>query len=92
MHAFFDKDFYNFSVRYMGKERVKTDAGRFNAIKIVPIMPKNRLFKGEESIKAWLSDDLNKIPLKVEAEMFVGSVILELTSFKNLKNNSNFSN
>jgi hypothetical protein len=83
--VFFDKENYNFKVRYLGKGVVKTDAGKFNALKLVPVMPKNALFDGEESIKAWISDDKNKIPLLAEVEMFVGSVRLEITSYQNLK-------
>ncbi len=85
LKAFFDKVNYSFKVRYLGKGKVNTDAGTFQAIKLVPIMPKNGLFNGEQSIKVWISDDKNKIPLLAEAEMFVGSVKLELTSFRGLK-------
>ena len=35
-------------------------------------MPDNSIFEGEDAILAWISDDENKIPLKVEAEMFIG--------------------
>jgi len=89
MKAFFDKVNYNFKVRYLGKGKVNTDAGTFQAIKLVPIMPKNGLFNGEESIKVWISDDKNKIPLLAEADMFLGSVKLELTSFKGLRHQPN---
>ena len=52
----------------------------------MPVMPDNNLFRGENSIRFWISDDKNKIPLKVEAEMFIGSAGVEITSFKGLKN------
>lgn len=84
--AFFDKENFNFKVRYKGKIKVDTDAGSFNAIKIVPLMPKNRLFDGEESVVAYISDDKNKIPLLAEVKMFVGKVKLELTNYTGLKN------
>lgn len=87
--AFFDKENFNFKVRYKGKTVVETDAGYFNAIKIVPLMPKNKLFDGEESVVAYISDDKNKIPLKAEVKMFVGKVKLELTDYKGLKNTIN---
>jgi hypothetical protein len=86
LKVFFDKESHNFKVRYLGKGTVKTEAGKFRAIKLVPVMPKNRLFDGEESIKAWISDDKNKIPVMAEVEMFVGAVQLELTSFQGLRN------
>jgi len=84
--AFFDKENINFKVRYLGKGTVNTDAGRFKAIKLIPVMPKNKLFDGEESIKLWISDDKNKILLLAQVDMFVGSVKLELTSYKGLLN------
>ncbi|MDX2196029.1 MAG: DUF3108 domain-containing protein [Cytophagales bacterium] len=90
INAFFDKNNYKFRVRYMGKGTVKTDAGKFRAIKLVPVMPKNTMFDGEESIKVWISDDKNKIPLLAEAEMYVGAVQLELTQYKGLRNQPSF--
>ena len=84
--AFFDKENINFKVRYLGKGVVNTDAGKFRALKLIPVMPKNKLFDGEESIKLWISDDKNKILLLAQVEFFVGSVKLELTSYKGLLN------
>lgn len=83
--AHFDKENYTFRIRYMGISQIKIDAGRFEAIKLVPVMPKNSLFDGDQSIKVWLSNDKNKIPLMAEAEMYVGSVQLELTKYSGLK-------
>jgi hypothetical protein len=88
-NTFVDKENYKFKIRYMGKGMVSTDAGKFKAIKLVPIMPPNKLFKGEESLKFWISDDKNKIPLLAEAHLFVGSVKLELNTFKGLKHSYN---
>ena len=86
MKGFFEDTFYELDVRYKGKEVIKTKAGKFNSIKLAPIMPENKLFDGEDSIYAWISDDKNKIPLKVEAKMFIGSTGVELSGYKNLRN------
>jgi hypothetical protein len=88
--AFFDKKFYDFKVRYIGKGEVKTKFGKIKAIQLTPIMPANQLFTDENAIKIWISDDLNKIPVKVEADMFVGGIELELKNFKGLKHPLNF--
>jgi len=87
--GFFQDMFYDLDVRYRGKEVIKTKAGKFRAIKLEPIMPKNDLFDGEDSILAWLSDDENRIPLKVEAEMFIGHAGIELSGYENVKNKVN---
>lgn len=85
LKAFFEDTFYDFKIRYAGKDVVRTKFGKMNAIKLVPIMPDNTFFDGEESIRVWLSDDKNKIPLKLQADMFIGSVELDLKGYKNLR-------
>lgn len=90
MAGFFEDMFYDLDIIYEGKGKVKTKAGRFNAIKLVPIVPDNKLFDGENSITAWISDDKNKLPLKVEADMFIGSAGIEIIKYNGVKNPINF--
>src|SRR5690606_40158319 len=78
--GFFEDTFYSLPVIYKGKDVVKTKAGKIRAIKIVPVMPKNKVFDGENSVTAWFSDDRNRIHLKINAVMFIGSAGVELTS------------
>jgi len=85
MNAFFEDTVYNFRILYMGKDKVKTKAGTFKALKLVPVMPDNKIFAGENSVTLWLSDDENKIPIKAEANMFIGKAGVELNGFKNVK-------
>ncbi|UII26309.1 DUF3108 domain-containing protein [Fulvivirga maritima] len=89
LSGFFEDTFYELDVVYKGTDKIKTKAGKFKAIKLVPIMPDNKLFDGEDSILVWISDDKNKIPLKIEAKMFIGSTGLELSDYKNLRNDLN---
>ena len=85
--AFLEDTFYNFKVIFRGRDEIKTKIGKFKALVLVPVMPNNELFEeGEESIKVWLSDDKNKIPLAVKAEMFIGHAGFEIISFSGLKN------
>jgi hypothetical protein len=86
INAFFENTFYDFSIIFHGREEVKTKAGTFRAIKLVPIMPDNKIFAGENSITLWLSDDAFKIPLKISANMFIGSAGCELVKYKGLQN------
>lgn len=81
----FEDQTYDFKILYLGRERVKTKMGRINAIVLSPVMPENKLFRGNHPIKLWISDDRNRIPLKVEAEMVVGSVDLDVEEIVNLK-------
>jgi hypothetical protein len=52
---------------------------------LVPIMKKDKLFDEDNTLKVWLSDDLNKIPLKFQAKIFVGYLEVDVKKVKNLR-------
>lgn len=82
---FLDDEIYHLYIRYMGKEKVKTRYGRFNAIKIKPLLIKGTIFEGGEKMTAWISDDPNHIILRVESPISVGSIKVDMMSYKNLR-------
>jgi len=81
----FEDKVHYMKVRYNGKEKLKTKFGRINAIVLSPIMPDNKLFDGENAIQFYISDDLNRVPLKISAELMVGAVELDIKEHRNLK-------
>jgi hypothetical protein len=64
-----------------------TNIGSFNTFKFSPIMPENKLFSGEHPIKVWITDDKNKIPVKIKANLVVGALDMEITEARGLRNN-----
>jgi hypothetical protein len=90
--AFYDEIYYDFGVLYEGIEEVKTEVGKLKAYRVVPIIPENNIFPGENPITAWISADKSQLPLKVEADMFFGSAYVELTNYKNIKYGPDFNN
>lgn len=89
VQGFFDEDVFSMDVIYKGRETVETKAGTIRAIKLVPKMPSNKLFKGENAISVYLSDDRNKIPVLIQAEMFVGAVKVDMYKYQGLKSRLN---
>lgn len=85
MNGFFDESTFNLDVTFRGREVVETKAGVIRVLKLVPKMPGNRIFRGEEAIKIYLSDDRNKIPVLFQAELFVGSVKVDMYKYEGLK-------
>lgn len=83
--AFYDDTVYNMKVRYRGKTSIKTKNGKINVIRLNPVLPQNKLFKEEESIRIFVSDDANKVPVKVEIDLFVGSMVMDLKRNNGLK-------
>ena len=73
-------------IRYLGKETISTKYGKIRAIKIKPLTIKGTIFEGGEKMTVWISDDENKVPVRVESPIIVGSVRLDMTSFSGLRN------
>jgi len=84
--GFFEDKAYHFQIIYYGKETIETEIGKIPCYKLIPIMPDNQLFRGENSVTAWLSADGNQIPVKVDAKMFIGHAGTELVGFRGLRN------
>jgi hypothetical protein len=88
--AFFEDTFYNLEIVYLGDETLDLEIGKIRAHKVTPVMPETKIFDGENSVLGWFSADKNKIPLKINAKLYVGSGGLEITSFRNIKYPINF--
>lgn len=82
---FLDNEVYDMYVRYLGKEEVKTRFGTFRAIKFKPLLVKGSIFEGGEKMTVWVSDDANHVPLRIESPIIVGSVKMDMMSYKNLR-------
>ena len=84
LENFFNNKIYPLRVIYHGKEKIEVDAGTFNCIKIEPVITDGGLFKSEGQILIWLTDDSVKMPVKVKAEIPIGSIVAELTKYSGI--------
>ena len=82
---FFDEENYGFKLKYLGEETIDTDFGTIRALKFRPYVMAGRVFKEEESLTLWVSKDKNKVPLRIKADLAVGSLRADLEAFKGLK-------
>lgn len=69
-----DNQIFYRKIVYLGKEIVITDFGKFRCIKFKPTLIPGTLFKEGDAMTVWVSDDENRIPIKVETPIVVGSV------------------
>lgn len=84
VNMFFDGRMNPIKLIVLGRETIKTNFGKIDAIKIRPLVLKGRVFKDEENVTLWISDDMNKIPLKIKASLLVGSAKADLIEFSGL--------
>ncbi|WP_179333739.1 DUF3108 domain-containing protein [Winogradskyella costae] len=88
-NMFFDEENYGFKLKYLGEETIEVNVNgsdvKVKTIKFRPYVMAGRVFKEEESLTLWVSADKNKIPLKIKADLAVGSLRADLVQFKGLK-------
>jgi hypothetical protein len=86
MEAFVDNEVWPLKIKYLRTETIKVDKGEFNCIVFVPVVQTGRIFKKEEDMMVWVTNDKNKIPILAKAKVIVGSVTMEIRDYKGLAN------
>ena len=89
MNMFFDRENYKFRLKFLGRETLNTNFGKVPCLIFRPYVQSGRVFKESESLTVWVSDDKNKIPLLIKANLAVGSLKATLTDYKGLKHSFN---
>ncbi|RZK23261.1 MAG: DUF3108 domain-containing protein [Flavobacterium sp.] len=72
-------------IQYVGKETIKTKLGNISCLKFSPSIKPGRIFKKDSKLYLWITDDGNRVPVKAQVEILVGSVTLEIKSAEGLK-------
>ena len=81
---FFDSENYEFKMKFLGIETINTKFGKIKCIKLRPFVQSGRVFKEKESLTLWISADKNKIPIRIKADLVVGSIRVDLDAFSGL--------
>lgn len=86
INCFMDKEVWPLKIKFICRETITTDLGTFKCLKFRPIVQKGRVFKHEEDLNVWITDDKNHIVIKGQADVLVGSIKAELKSYSGLAN------
>ena len=73
------------SSKYLGTEVLKTKYGKVECYKFRPYVQSGRVFKEKESLSLWVTNDKNRIPIRVKADLAVGSIKADLHGYNGLK-------
>lgn len=85
INMFFDKENFGFKLKFIGRETIDTKFGNVPCLKFRPIVQSGRVFEEEESLTIWISDDKNKMPIRLQADLRVGSLKADLEAYKGLQ-------
>lgn len=87
INLFIEEKPYSLYIRYLGKEIAEDNKKRrYNTLKFSAMLVEGTIFKSGEDLVVWVTDDENKIPVKVEAKILVGSVKVYLRNYSGLRN------
>ena len=87
VNMYFADEIFPFRLRFKGKETIRTKFGKISCIKICPVVEVGRMFKTQDDLTFWLTDDENHLPVLVKMDIsVVGSVMLKLVKFENTVN------
>ena len=84
-HTFIDDSTYTVGMKYVGKETIRTKFGKYKCLKIKPILIVGRIFDSKYDMTLWVTDDNNKVPLRIKSGISVGAIRADLVDYKNLK-------
>ena len=84
--AIIDGEIYNLTGKYLGDEIVESmEKKKYLCSKFSADVVEGSIFSAENEMVVWVSKDKNKVPIKVLAEVLVGSVQAYLYTATNLK-------
>ena len=84
--SFVDGELYPIKIKFAGIKTIKVDAGKFECMVFHPVVQEGRVFKNDDDLTVYITNDENKIPILARAKVLVGSIRMELIDYNNLAN------
>ena len=85
MSVWIDDELFPFQLKVVGTEKIATKFGKVNCLKIIPSVVSGRVFKDKEGVTMWVTNDQNRVPVLIKAELAVGSLKASIDSYTNVK-------
>jgi|TARA_B110001452_G_scaffold12663_1_gene10422 hypothetical protein len=86
LDCFMDEEVYPVKIKFQGFQTVEIKLGDFKCLKFTPVIQTGRIFKNEDDLSIYVSNDRNHILIKAVADILFGTIEVELTEFKGLIN------
>jgi len=69
-------------VKVLGRQRVKTPAGKFDCVVIEPVLNAGGIFKNKGRLVIWMTDDNRRMPVLMKSKVLIGSISVVLQEAK----------
>lgn len=84
--TFVDNEIWSLKIKFMRRDTITSDVGKIACMVFEPMVQKGRIFKHNNDLQVWISDDNNHIPIRAQANILVGSIRLDIVSWSGLEN------
>lgn len=88
IQTFFSDDPFLLQFRFMGYETINSKIGDVKCYKFIPIVETGRAFEDEDDMTIWVSADANRVPVRVQFDLFIGSLRCDLMNFSDFSSSS----
>ena len=85
LNYFLGDEVSQLQIQYIGKEVINTKLGKIRCLKFSPSIKPGRIFRKDSKLYLWVTDDGNRVPVRAQVEILVGSVVMEIASASGLK-------
>lgn len=84
INTFLDDELWPLRMKFVKRETIKLRTGKYRCLKFQPVVQEGRIFKGNDDLNVWITDDGNRIPVLAQAKVIVGSIKMELSGYEGL--------
>lgn len=82
LHRYFRPDRNPVIIKVLRREKIQVPTGTYNTIVIQPIIKARGIFSEGGQAQIWLSDDKDRIMLQMRVRLSIGSISLQLKSYR----------
>ncbi len=83
---FLDDSVYQTKLKFIGRKTIETSLGKVACLKFNPTVQTGGVFKDDDKLVVYISDDKNHLPILAESEVMVGKIKIELIKYSGLRN------
>lgn len=85
LQCFLDRKTFDLEAELLTREEIKVKGQRFRALKFDLLIEEAGLMTDGSEIQFWISDDANKLPLRIESQLMIGSLKADLIEWRGLR-------
>lgn len=91
LNTFFGEENWPLILKYICTEDVKiSKLGKIKCYKFVPMVEQGGVFTDKDALKMWISADDNKIPIRAQCSLVLGSAKIDIVKYSGLINTPAF--